>query len=105
MTRRHDPGGVARRPDGSIAQLILQHLAAHPAGEFTPMQLHRVLGASRGAIIRACQQLAAANQIRRIHDTPQRYQTIAVDPVDAEPATPTAAPTTPAGHVCEGEQQ
>ena len=98
----------ARRPDGSVARLVLQHLAAHPDADFTPMELHRVLGPSRGAIIRACHRLSAAGHIRRTRQLPQRYQAPAGDPRAADRSeTLPSAPTVGLGGAtsCEGEHQ
>lgn len=97
-----------RRPDGTVARLVLQHLAAHPGAEFTPMELHRVLGPSRGAIIRACHRLTAAGHIHRTRQTPQRYQATTGNPPAADtsataPSAPTATVEPGGATSCEGE--
>ena len=79
-------------PDGrqsaaAVRDLVLGHLDRFSDRHFSPMELHRVLGPSRDAILRACHHLAATGPIRSTGSHPQRYQ--------ANP--PTIAPT-PAEH-------
>jgi hypothetical protein len=102
-----DGRSSARRPDGTVADLVLAHLAAYPDAEFTPMELHRVLGPSRGAIIRACHRLTRAGHIRRTGQAPQRYQANQTNPaVDEAQNLPGAATVEPGGDASrEGENQ
>ena len=46
----------AVRP-GGLRDKVLAHLAAHPGGEFTPHEIHKVLGHSSGAIANALETL------------------------------------------------
>jgi hypothetical protein len=56
----------AVRP-GGLRDKVLAHLAAHSGGEFTPHEIHKVLGHSSGAIANALETLVKCRV--RAHDT------------------------------------
>lgn len=52
-----------KAPNGTIRAEVLQLLRARAGCAYTPLELHRLLHRSRGAIARACTQLADAGAV------------------------------------------
>ncbi|GAA1918732.1 helix-turn-helix domain-containing protein [Streptantibioticus ferralitis] len=61
-------------PPGALRQMVLDHLQAHPRGEFTATALSRVTGKSYGAIANALVTLEQHGQAQQVNDHPRRYQ-------------------------------
>ena len=73
----------AVRP-GGLRDKVLAHLAAHPYGEFTPHEIHKVLGHSSGAIANALDTLVKLGQAEVATDKPRRFR-LAAQPAGAAP--------------------
>ncbi len=73
----------AVRP-GGLRDKVLAHLAAHPGGEFTPHEIHKVLGHSSGAIANALDTLVKLGQAEVASDKPRKFR-LAAQPADAAP--------------------
>jgi predicted ArsR family transcriptional regulator len=71
---RMTASGHARRPDGQIPLLVLDHLHAHPQLDFSPYELAKALRVSHGTIRRHLLRLAAAGRVRRTRLKPARFQ-------------------------------
>ncbi|GAA1918856.1 MarR family transcriptional regulator [Streptantibioticus ferralitis] len=67
-------GSKQRLAPGGLRQMVLDHLQAHPDGEFTATALSRVIGKSSGAIANALVTLEKHGQARQVNDHPRRYQ-------------------------------
>ena len=63
---------------------MLAHLDAHPGGEFTPHEIHKVLDHSSGAIANALDVLVKLGEAELATEKPHRYRRA------AQPATPAA---------------
>ncbi len=63
----------AVRP-GGLRDKVLAHLDAHPGGEFTPHEIHKVLGHSSGAIANALDTLVKLGQAEVATDKPRRFR-------------------------------
>jgi hypothetical protein len=74
----------AARP-GALRDKILAHLQAHPGNDFTPHDLHKVLGNSSGAIANALDTLVSHGQAQLASDKPRKFR--------LTPGTPAAAGT------------
>ena len=74
----------AARP-GALRDKVLAHLDAHPGGEFTPHEIHKVLDHSSGAIANALDVLVKLGEAELASEKPHRYRRSA-----ARPATPAA---------------
>jgi hypothetical protein len=70
----------AARP-GGLRERVLAHLDAHPGGEFTPHEIHKVLGNSSGAIANALDTLVKHGDAELATEKPRRYRRT------AQPAT------------------
>jgi len=79
----------AVRP-GGLRDKVLAHLDAHPGKQFTPHEIHKVLGHSSGAIANALDTLVKLGDAELATDKPRRFRRA------AKPATPAAKPPTPA---------
>jgi hypothetical protein len=73
----------AARP-GALRDKVLAHLDAHPGGEFTPHEIHKVLDHSSGAIANALDVLVKLGEAELATEKPHRYRRA------AQPATPAA---------------
>jgi hypothetical protein len=73
----------AARP-GALRDKVLAHLDAHPGGEFTPHEIHKVLDHSSGAIANALDVLVKLGEAELASEKPHRYRRA------ARPATPAA---------------
>jgi hypothetical protein len=69
----------AVRP-GGLRDKVLAHLAAHPDKEFTPHELHKVLGHSSGAIANAADTLVKLGEAEVATDKPRRFRRAAQPP-------------------------
>ena len=74
----------AVRP-GGLRDKVLAHLAAHPEGEFTPHEIHKVLGHSSGAIANALETLVKLGEAEVATEKPRRFRR-AAQPAEAAPA-------------------
>jgi hypothetical protein len=63
----------AARP-GALRDKILGHLRNHPGTDFTPHEIHKVLGNSSGAIGNALDTLVARGQAELACDRPRRFR-------------------------------
>ena len=61
---------------------MLAHLDAHPGGEFTPHEIHKVLGHSSGAIANALDTLVKLGDAEVATEKPRRFRRA------AQPAEP-----------------
>ena len=73
----------AVRP-GGLRDKVLAHLVAHPGGEFTPHEIHKVLDHSSGAIANALETLVKLGQAEVATEKPRRFR-LAAQPVEAAP--------------------
>ena len=73
----------AARP-GALRDKVLAHLDAHPDGEFTPHEIHKVLNHSSGAIANALDVLVKLREAELATEKPHRYRR------SAQPTTPAA---------------
>ena len=80
----------AARP-GALRDKILGHLRDHPGSDFTPHEIHKVLGNSSGAIANALDTLVKHGQAELASDKPRRFRLAPGAPAPAE--TGTAAQT------------
>lgn len=67
-------GSAARLGSGQLRDMVLNHLREHPAEEFTPSAMGKVLARSAGAIFNACQRLTADTTIVQTSEKPRRYR-------------------------------
>ena len=63
----------AVRP-GGLRDKVLAHLDAHPDGEFTPHEIHKVLGHSSGAIANALETLVKHGEAEVATEKPRRFR-------------------------------
>ena len=63
----------AVRP-GGLRDKVLAHLDAHPGGEFTPHEIHKVLGHSSGAIANALETLVKLGEAVVATEKPRRFR-------------------------------
>ena len=63
----------AVRP-GGLRDKVLAHLDEHPSGEFTPHEIHKVLGHSSGAIANALDTLVKLGNAEVATDKPRRFR-------------------------------
>jgi hypothetical protein len=63
----------AVRP-GGLRDKVLAHLDAHPEGEFTPHEIHKVLGHSSGAIANALDTLVKLGQAEVATEKPRKFR-------------------------------
>ena len=73
----------AARP-GGLRDKVLAHLDAHPDGEFTPHEIHKVLGNSSGAIANALDTLVKLGEAELATEKPRRFRR-AAKPATAAP--------------------
>ena len=73
----------AVRP-GGLRNKVLAHLVAHPGGEFTPHEIHKVLDHSSGAIANALEVLVKLGQAEVATEKPRRFR-LAAQSADAAP--------------------
>ena len=73
----------AVRP-GGLRDKVLAHLVAHPEGEFTPHEIHKVNGHSSGAIANALETLVKLGQAEVASEKPRKFR-LAAQPADAAP--------------------
>jgi len=73
---------------GGLRDKVLAHLAAHPEGEFTPHEIHKVLDHSSGAIANALETLVKLGQAEVASEKPRKFRR-AAQPADAAPAAGT----------------
>jgi hypothetical protein len=73
----------AVRP-GGLRDKVLAHLVAHPGGEFTPHEIHKVLDHSSGAIANALETLVKLGQAEVASEKPRKFR-LAAQPTDAAP--------------------
>ena len=73
----------AVRP-GGLRDKVLAHLVAHPDGEFTPHEIHKVLGHSSGAIANALETLVKLGEAEVATEKPRRFR-LAAQPAEAAP--------------------
>jgi hypothetical protein len=88
------PARASRRralPPGQLRALVLAHLTQHPSSDFSPGEIARVLGRSRGAVINACKRLTGLGLAIRTQPTPQRYQAAGQAQPDAAGSAPAKA--------------
>ena len=69
----------AARP-GGLRDKVLAHLDAHPDGEFTPHEIHKVLGNSSGAIANALDTLVKLGEAELATEKPRRFRRAASRP-------------------------
>jgi hypothetical protein len=75
----------AVRP-GGLRDKVLAHLDAHPGGEFTPHEIHKVLSHSSGAIANALDTLVKLGEAEVATDKPRRFRRAAQPAGDAPEA-------------------
>ena len=75
----------AARP-GALRDKVLAHLDAHPEGEFTPHEIHKVNGHSSGAIANALETLVKLGQAEVATEKPRKFRR-AAQPAEAAPVT------------------
>ena len=63
----------AARP-GALRDKILRHLRNHPGADFTPHEIHEVLGNSSGAIAKALDTLVGHGRAELACDAPRRFR-------------------------------
>jgi len=63
----------AARP-GGLREKVLAHLAANPGKDFTPHEIHKVLGNSSGAIANALDTLVKLGQAEVASEKPRRFR-------------------------------
>ena len=73
----------AVRP-GGLRDKVLAHLDAHPDGEFTPHEIHKVLDHSSGAIANALETLVKLGEAEVATEKPRRFRR-AAQPAGAAP--------------------
>ena len=73
----------AVRP-GGLRDKVLAHLVAHPEGEFTPHEIHKVLDHSSGAIANALETLVKLGEAEVAAEKPRRFRR-AAQPAEAAP--------------------
>ena len=73
----------AVRP-GGLRNKVLAHLDAHPGGQFTPHEIHKVLGHSSGAIANALETLVKLGEALVATEKPRRFR-LAAQPAEAAP--------------------
>jgi hypothetical protein len=73
----------AVRP-GGLRDKVLAHLVAHPEGEFTPHEIHKVLDHSSGAIANALETLVKLGEAEVASEKPRKFR-LAAQPADAAP--------------------
>jgi hypothetical protein len=73
----------AVRP-GGLRDKVLAHLVAHPDGEFTPHEIHKVLDHSSGAIANALEVLVKLGQAEVASEKPRKFR-LAAQPAEAAP--------------------
>ena len=73
----------AVRP-GGLRDKVLAHLDAHPDGEFTPHEIHKVLDHSSGAIANALETLVKLGEAEVATEKPRRFRR-AAQPAEAAP--------------------
>ena len=73
----------AVRP-GGLRDKVLAHLGEHPDKEFTPHEIHKVLGHSSGAIANALDTLVKLGDAEVATDKPRRFRR-AAQPAGAAP--------------------
>ena len=73
----------AVRP-GGLRDKVLAHLVAHPGGEFTPHEIHKVLDHSSGAIANALETLVKLGQAEVASEKPRKFR-LAAQPAEAAP--------------------
>jgi hypothetical protein len=73
----------AVRP-GGLRDKVLAHLVAHPDGEFTPHEIHKVNGHSSGAIANALETLVKLGQAEVASEKPRKFR-LAAQPAEAAP--------------------
>jgi Fic family protein len=59
---------------GGLRDKVLAHLVAHPGSEFTPHEIHKVLGHSSGAIANALDTLVKLGEAEVATDKPRRFR-------------------------------
>jgi hypothetical protein len=82
----------AARP-GGLRDKVLAHLDAHPDGEFTPHEIHKVLNHSSGAIANALDTLVKLGEAELATDKPRRFRRAAGKAAPAVPGADEAAST------------
>ena len=73
----------AVRP-GGLRDKVLAHLVAHPDGEFTPHEIHKVNDHSSGAIANALETLVKLGQAEVATEKPRKFR-LAAQPAEAAP--------------------
>jgi hypothetical protein len=76
----------AARP-GALRDKVLGHLRDHPGSDFTPHEIHKVLGNSSGAIANALDTLVKHGQAELASDKPRRFRLAPGAPAAAETGT------------------
>jgi hypothetical protein len=77
----------AARP-GGLRERVLAHLRGHPGKEFTPHEIHKVLGNSSGAIANALDTLARHGDAEVSCDKPRRFRLAGTAPKAAGASNP-----------------
>jgi hypothetical protein len=90
------PKAPAARP-GGLRDKVLAHLDAHPGGEFTPHEIHKVLGNSSGAIANALDTLVKLGDAELATEKPRRFRRLAGPAAPGTPGTDAADSTGLAG--------
>ena len=86
----------AVRP-GGLRDKVLAHLVAHPDGEFTPHEIHKVLDHSSGAIANALETLVKLGQAEVASEKPRKFR-LPAQPAEAAPEAGKADETDGAEH-------
>ncbi len=76
----------AARP-GVLRDKVLSHLRDHPGTDFTPHEIHKVLGNSSGAITNALDTLVKHGQAELASDKPRRFRLAPGAPAAAQTGT------------------
>ena len=75
----------AVRP-GGLRDKVLAHLDAHPGGEFTPHEIHKVIDHSSGAIANALETLVKLGEAEVAAEKPRRFRRAAKSAMSAPEA-------------------
>ncbi|PPJ25612.1 ATP-binding protein [Nocardia nova] len=91
------PATSTRLGNGELRRMVARVLADHPATEYSPREIAKLISRSSGAVGNALKTLTAAGQAEQTNAKPQRYRATADTAAAAAGATaPAPAPAAPA---------
>ncbi|MDN2500333.1 AAA family ATPase, partial [Nocardia nova] len=90
------PATSTRLGNGELRRMVARVLADHPAVEYSPREIAKLISRSSGAVGNALKTLTAAGQAEQTNATPLRYRATADSAAAAAGATaPTPAAPAP----------